>query len=44
MVSIEFLRTHPYEINGTYVAEISETVSSPLQSPVVKNKTSTREK
>ncbi len=44
MLSIEFLRTYPYEINGIYVAETSETLSSALQSPAVKNKTSTREK
>jgi len=41
---MKFLRTHPYEINGNYVAETSETLSSALQSPVVKNKTTTREK
>ena len=44
MVSIEFLRPHPYEIIENYVAETSETLSSALQFPVVKNKTSTREK
>ena len=43
MVSIEFLRPHPYEINGNYVAETSEILSSALQVPVVKNKTSIQE-
>ncbi len=40
MVSIEFLRAHPYAFNGTFLADTSETLRSALQLPVVKNKTS----
>ncbi|MCZ6733679.1 MAG: MarR family transcriptional regulator, partial [Gammaproteobacteria bacterium] len=34
------MRAHPYALNGTFLADTSETRSSALQFPVVKNKTS----
>ena len=34
------MRAHPYALNGTFLADTSETLSSALQLPVVKNKTS----
>jgi hypothetical protein len=38
------MRAHPYALNGTFLADTSETLSSALQFPVVKNKTSIQEK
>ncbi len=38
------MRAHPYALNETFLADTSETCSSALQFPVVKNKTSIQEK